>query len=100
MATFVEGSDLGVGRGGQATTQDMVRMLLCARVACSLDSKRAKELVSDGGSAAPMKPGAHPMFPDQVLSCMAGHLVPMIQSAIICCISAMSTKSLLVSERE
>ena len=64
VATFVEGSDLGVGRGGQATTQDMVRMLLCARVACSLDSKRAKELVSDGGSAAPMKPGAHPMYPD------------------------------------
>jgi hypothetical protein len=30
-----------------------------------------------------MKPGADPMYPDQVLSCMAGHLVPMIQSALM-----------------
>lgn len=56
VATFVEQSDLGVGDGGKATTQDLIRMLLCARVACSLDSKRAQKL-ADGSSSAPLHPG-------------------------------------------
>lgn len=66
VATFVEGTDLGVGRGGQATTQDLVRMLLCARVACSLDSKRAQELVAVGSGVAPLKPGAREASPVHV----------------------------------
>ncbi|BDA42771.1 probable zinc finger Ran-binding domain-containing protein 2 at C-terminar half [Coccomyxa sp. Obi] len=55
VATFVEQSDLGVGDGGKATTQDLIRMLLCARVACSLDSKRAQKL-ADGSNSAPLHP--------------------------------------------
>jgi hypothetical protein len=56
VATFVEGADLGLGSGGKATTQDLVRMLLCAHIACGLDSKRAKQLLSEDEAAA-LRPG-------------------------------------------
>ncbi len=61
VATFVEQSDLGVGDGGKATTQDLIRMLLCARVACSLDSKRAEKLADDN-SSGPLHPGVLTCF--------------------------------------
>lgn len=73
-ATFVENQDLGVGRGGAATTQDLARMLLAARMSCALDSARAKQLLSDSEAVA-LRPGAGALaapacllgFPRQVL---------------------------------
>ena len=39
--------------------QDLARMLLAARVSCALDSKRAKELLTDSEARA-LRPGARP----------------------------------------
>lgn len=49
-----------MGSGGRANSQDLVRMLLCARIACALDSKRAKALMEDGAApeaATALRPG-------------------------------------------
>ena len=57
QATFLEGRDLGVAQGGAATTQDLARMLLAARMSCALDSARAKQILSDSEAVA-LRPGA------------------------------------------
>lgn len=61
VATFVEGTDLGVGSGGAANTQDLVRMLLWARISCGLDSKRATQLMSEDDAQA-LRPGQPPLI--------------------------------------
>jgi hypothetical protein len=52
VATFVDNANLGEASGGSATMQDLIRMLLCARISCALDSKRAKEMLSEPETAA------------------------------------------------
>ena len=53
-ATFVEGHAVDQSFGGEATTQDLVRLVLCAHIACDRDVKRSNDIVSEADSQALM----------------------------------------------
>lgn len=53
-ATFVEGHMVDQSFGGEATTQDLVRLVLCAHIACDRDIKRSNDIVSEADSQALM----------------------------------------------
>ena len=38
--------------GGEATTQDLVRLVLCAHIACDRDVKRSNDIVSEADAQA------------------------------------------------
>ena len=46
-ATFVEGQAMPEGFGGEATMQDLLRLVLCAHIACDRDVKRSSNIVSE-----------------------------------------------------
>lgn len=46
-ATFVEGQTMPEGFGGEATMQDLLRLVLCAHIACDRDVKRSSNIVSE-----------------------------------------------------
>lgn len=46
-ATFVEGQAMSEGFGGEATMQDLLRLVLCAHIACDRDVKRSSNIVSE-----------------------------------------------------
>ncbi len=52
--TFVEGHSVDQSFGGEATTQDLVRLVLCAHIACDRDVKRSNDIVSEADSQALM----------------------------------------------
>ena len=53
-ATFVEGHAVDQSFGGEATTQDLVRLVLCAHIACDRDIKRSNNIVSEADAQALM----------------------------------------------
>ena len=53
-ATFVEGHTVDQSFGGEATTQDLVRLVLCAHIACDRDIKRSNDIVSEADAQALM----------------------------------------------
>ena len=52
--TFVEGHSVDQSFGGEATTQDLARLVLCAHIACDRDVKRSNDIVSEADSQALM----------------------------------------------